>query len=60
MKRNLWFGLVILMRGSLALLALVGAANAQGGKPPDKNISIQPLAPTAGSGSHQLLGMQTI
>jgi len=56
MKRTLWFGLLIGMIGSLALLALVGAANAQGDKPPDKTITVQPLAPTGGGGPNTPLG----
>jgi hypothetical protein len=48
MKSNWWFGLLVGMIGNLVLLAVVGAANAQGGKPPDKNITVQPLAPTGG------------
>ena len=56
MKRNFWFGLLVGLIGSLALLALVGAANAQGGKPPDKNITVQPLAPTGGGGPNTPLG----
>src|SRR3972149_605219 len=57
MKRNLWFGLLVGLIGSLMLLALVGAANAQGGKPPDKNITVQPLAPTGGGGPNAPLGL---
>jgi len=61
MKRTLWFGLGVGLIGSLALLAIVGAANAQGDKPPgdkslDKNITVQPLTPTGGGGPDAPLG----
>ena len=56
MKSNWWFGLLVGMVGSLALLALVGAANAQGGKPPDVTITVQPLDPTGGGGPNAPLG----
>ncbi len=56
MKRSLWFGLLIGTLGSAALLAVVGAANAQDGKPPDKGISVQPLVPAAGGGPNSPLG----
>jgi hypothetical protein len=51
MKRNVWFGLLVGMIGSLVLLGLVSVANAQDTtppKPPEKNITVEPLAPTAG------------
>ena len=59
MKRNVWFGLLFGMLGSLVLLALVSAANAQGEKPPkppDKVITVQSLTPASGGGPDTLLG----
>ncbi len=56
MKRTLWFSLLVGLIGSLALLVLVGATNAQGDNPPDETITVQPLAPTAGGGPDAPLG----
>ena len=41
MKRTLWFGLGVGLIGSLALLAIVGAANAQGDKPFTMNAHVR-------------------
>jgi hypothetical protein len=56
MKRTVWFGFLVGLIGSLALLVIVGATNAQGDQPLDKIITVQPLAPTGGGGPDAPLG----
>jgi hypothetical protein len=56
MKRTWWSGLLVGLIGSLALVVIVGAVHAQSDVPPDKVITVQPLAPSGGGGPNALLG----
>ena len=52
-----WMYIVMFVLAIVTLgLALVGAASAQGGKPPVETITVQPLAPTGGAGPDAPLG----